>query len=180
MQEVLAHPNDIKATNNGVAFIKKIDQWNAVVVSVEKAKDGKIIWHKSFYDQKKEIYKNRPCIMKRGLSADATPSINPANKAFGSKRSISALDNPNAKIENISDIDVNKGENLSEGSKISFQFIGEHRADIDNKSQITMKTPTQPFCPPFIMPWNIPACTMACGCCQMTRSFLYRQVLTMT
>ena len=134
MQEVLAHPNDIKTTNNGVAFIKKIDQWNAVVVSVEKAKDGKIIWHKSFYDQKKEIYKNRPSIMKRGLSADATPSINPANKAFGSKRSISALDNPNAKIENISDIDVNKGENLSEGSKISFQFIGEHDSASRDKS----------------------------------------------
>lgn len=72
--------------------------------------------------------------MKRGLSADATPSINPANKAFGSKRSISALDNLNAKIENISDIDVNKGENLSEGSKISFQFIGEHGTASRDKS----------------------------------------------
>ena len=114
IQEVLSHPDAIKPTNEGVAFIKKIDRWNAVVVNVEKTEKGKIIWHKSFYDQNKEIYKNRPDLKKKEPSVDATPTINPAAKAVGSKRNVSTLDDYAAKLGNNVGSAVNKGENVSE------------------------------------------------------------------
>ena len=114
IQEVLSHPDAIKPTNEGVTFIKKIDRWNAVVVNVEKTEKGKIIWHKSFYDQNKEIYKNRPDLKKKEPSVDATPTINPAAKAVGSKRNVSTLDDSAAKLGNNVGSAVNKGENVSE------------------------------------------------------------------
>ncbi|MCR5362450.1 MAG: hypothetical protein K6E73_10660 [Bacteroidales bacterium] len=63
IQKVLDAPDEVKAiTDNGnhsIAFIKRIDRFNAVVIEVEKTDDGRIVWHKSFYDQKKKPYANK-------------------------------------------------------------------------------------------------------------------------
>lgn len=73
IQDVLSDPDDYKEIiRNGkrsVAFVKKIDRYNAVVVEVEKTPDGRIIWHKSFFDQKKEPYANYPSIRPKDLSS---------------------------------------------------------------------------------------------------------------
>ena len=75
MQEVLNEPDSIKAVDvdghKSVAFIKKLDKYNAVVIEVEQTEDGRIIWHKSFYDQRKEPYKKSPDL--RGDISD--PSV---------------------------------------------------------------------------------------------------------
>ena len=42
-----------------IVFIKKLARNNAVIVQVERASDGKIIWHKSFFEQKKKPYANK-------------------------------------------------------------------------------------------------------------------------
>ena len=46
--------------------------------------------------------------MQNEPSADATPSINPTNKAVGSKRKISTLDGSMAKLEDNSEKNVKK------------------------------------------------------------------------
>lgn len=63
IQEVLNEPDEVKSivdnNNNSIVFIKQIDRYNAVVIEVEKNADGRIIWHKSFYNQKKKPYANK-------------------------------------------------------------------------------------------------------------------------
>jgi hypothetical protein len=51
--------------------------------------------------------------MKNEPSADATPSINPTNKAVGSKRNISTLDGSMAKLEDNSENNVKEDEILT-------------------------------------------------------------------
>ena len=51
--------------------------------------------------------------MQNEPSADATPSINPTNKAVGSKRKISTLDGSMAKLEDNSEKNVKKWEILT-------------------------------------------------------------------
>lgn len=51
--------------------------------------------------------------MQNEPSADATPSINPTNKAVGSKRKISTLDGSMAKLEDNSEKNVKKCEILT-------------------------------------------------------------------
>lgn len=51
--------------------------------------------------------------MQNEPSADATPSINPTNKAVGSKRNISTLDGSMAKLENNSENNVKEDEILT-------------------------------------------------------------------
>jgi len=63
IQQVLNSPDEVKAIvdngNNSIVFIKQIDRYNAVVIEVEKTDDGRIVWHKSFYDQNKKPYANK-------------------------------------------------------------------------------------------------------------------------
>ncbi len=63
IQKVLNTPDEVKAIvdngNNSIVFIKQIDRYNAVVIEVEKTDDGRIVWHKSFYDQNKKPYANK-------------------------------------------------------------------------------------------------------------------------
>ena len=61
IQEVLNDPDEIKEIVRekvSIAFVKKIDRYNAVVIQLEKSAEGKIIWHKSFFDQNKKPYAN--------------------------------------------------------------------------------------------------------------------------
>ena len=51
--------------------------------------------------------------MQNEPSADATPSINPTNKAVGSKRNISTLDDSMAKLEDNSENNVKEDEILT-------------------------------------------------------------------
>ena len=51
--------------------------------------------------------------MQNEPSADATPSINPTNKAVGSKRNISTLDGSMAKLEDNSENNVKECEILT-------------------------------------------------------------------
>lgn len=51
IQEVLDDPDEIKEIVRekvSIAFVKKIDRYNAVVIQLEKSAEGRIIWHKSF------------------------------------------------------------------------------------------------------------------------------------
>lgn len=89
IQEVLDDPDGIKEIVRekvSIAFVKKVDRYNAVVIQLEKSAEGKIIWHKSFFDQNKkpyasEKYKNiRPISSEGGVSS----IIHAENSAHGS------------------------------------------------------------------------------------------------
>ena len=90
-QTVLDNPDAIKEIEldgqRSVVFIKKIDRHNAVVVQLEKTNDGKIIWHKSFYDPKKEPYKNLPNLKEaKPLGNGGIPISRTEESAPGSNR----------------------------------------------------------------------------------------------
>ena len=63
IQKVLDDPDEVKMIEENsvksIVFIKKLARNNAVIVQVERASDGKIIWHKSFFEQKKKPYANK-------------------------------------------------------------------------------------------------------------------------
>ena len=85
MQSVLSTPDDVKEIirdgKRSVAFIKKIDRYNAVVVQVEATPDGRIVWHKSFFDQKKEPYAKYPSI--RPISESSGGGVSPISHSDG-------------------------------------------------------------------------------------------------
>ncbi|MBR3625336.1 MAG: hypothetical protein IKN48_03170, partial [Bacteroidaceae bacterium] len=100
IQDVLNNPDSVKEImqdgNRSVVFIKKIDKYNAVVVQLEKSEDGKIIWHKSFFDQRKEPYKNLPDLKeKEPLGGGGIPISHTEETAPGSNR----LSTPNGSTE---------------------------------------------------------------------------------
>lgn len=57
IQEVLDRPDSIKKTVSGsIAFIKKLNQYDAVLVDAVLDENGRILLHKTFFSQKKEPY----------------------------------------------------------------------------------------------------------------------------
>ena len=58
IQVVLQFPDEVKSVkdngNDSIVFVKQIDRYNAVVLEVAKDGEGRIVLHKSFYDQKKK------------------------------------------------------------------------------------------------------------------------------
>ena len=62
IQDVLNDPDEIKKTttdgHDSYIFIKKLGRFNAVVLALEVSENGKMILHKSFFDQKKKPYAN--------------------------------------------------------------------------------------------------------------------------
>ncbi len=62
IQDVLNDPDEIRKTitdgHNSYIFIKKLNRYNAVVLALEVSDNGKMILHKSFFDQKKKPYAN--------------------------------------------------------------------------------------------------------------------------
>jgi len=83
LQEVIDHNDDIKEVyDNGkrsVVFVKQItsDKHNyaGMAVQLEVNKEGKIVWYKTFFAQKREPYKNYNSIKPSKLKSpvDATP-----------------------------------------------------------------------------------------------------------
>ena len=61
--------------------------------------------------------------MQNEPSADATPSINPTNKAVGSKRNISTLDGSMAKLEDNSENNVKECEILTSQPSFLMQLF---------------------------------------------------------
>ena len=101
IQEVLNAPDEVKAItdngNNSIVFIKQIDRYNAVVIEVEKTDDGRIIWHKSFYDQTKKPYANKGTRLYESSSeGGVSPIIRTDESAHDS--SLSVLDD-DAKVQ---------------------------------------------------------------------------------
>ena len=101
IQDVLNNPDEVKAIvdngNNSIVFIKQIDRYNAVVIEVEKTDDGRIIWHKSFYDQKKKPYANKGTRLYESSSeGGVSPIIRTDESAHDS--SLSVLDD-GAKVQ---------------------------------------------------------------------------------
>ena len=89
IQEVLDNPDEIKKIvreKASIAFVKKIDRYNAVVVQLEKSTEGKIIWHKSFFDQNKKPYASEKYKSIRLVSSEGGDSsiIHAENTAYGS------------------------------------------------------------------------------------------------
>lgn len=102
IQEVLSNPDEVKAItdkgNNSIVFVKKIDRFNAVIIEVEKTNDGKIIWHKTFLDQKQKPYANKGTrLFEKSLEGGISSIIRTDKSAHGS--SLSVL-NDNAKVQN--------------------------------------------------------------------------------
>ncbi len=127
IQEVLNAPDEVKAiTDNGnhsIVFIKQIDRYNAVVIEVENTDDGRIVWHKSFYDQNKKPYANKGTRLYEMSSEGGVSSIirtgEPAHDS-----SLSVLDDA-AKVEQISDINKSADNFLRPDADYS-QFIDEN------------------------------------------------------
>ncbi|GHT23927.1 hypothetical protein AGMMS4957_16170 [Bacteroidia bacterium] len=101
IQEVLSSPDNVKEMfkegKRSVAFIKKISRYNAVIVQVEAGKDGKMIFHKSFLEQRKEPYATLKSIRPLVSSADGATAISRAEKSTPG-RSLSAR-NDDAKVQ---------------------------------------------------------------------------------
>lgn len=95
IQQVLNSPDEVKAIvdngNNSIVFIKQIDRYNAVVIEVEKTDDGRIVWHKSFYDQNKKPYANKGTRLYEMSSEDGTSPIIRTDKSAHDS-SLSVLD----------------------------------------------------------------------------------------
>ncbi len=78
---VLQDPDEIVETESdnhkSFAFIKKIDRYNAVIVQLEHTDGGKIVWHKSFINQKAKPYKRNTSVWSVCFSseADNLPSL---------------------------------------------------------------------------------------------------------
>ena len=113
IQEVLNNPDEVKSIkdngNDSIVFIKQIDRYNAVVIEVEKTKDGKIIWHKSFYDQKKKPYANKGVqLYDVSSGGGVSPIIRTDESAHDG--SLSVLDDA-AKVRTISETTKNNLQN---------------------------------------------------------------------
>ena len=109
IQEVLNDPDEIKEIVRekvSFAFVKKIDRYNAVVIQLEKSAEGKIIWHKSFFDQNKMPYASEKYKSIRPISSEGGVSsiIHAENSAHGS--SLPARDD-DAKLDIFSDMEMN-------------------------------------------------------------------------
>ena len=109
IQEVLNDPDEIKEIVRekvSIAFVKKIDRYNAVVIQLEKSAEGKIIWHKSFFDQNKKPYASEKYKSIRPISSEGGVSsiIHAENPAHGS--SLPARDD-DAKLGIFSDMEMN-------------------------------------------------------------------------
>lgn len=71
-------------------FMKKEKKWNVTVIAQEKS--GKVIIHKTFFQNLKEPYKSKKEL--EVLSSDGTPEIRHTEKTVSARsRKISALDN---------------------------------------------------------------------------------------
>jgi hypothetical protein len=101
IQDVLDNPDDVKETTKegkrSVIFIKEIDRYNAVVVHVEANDDGKIVFHTSFFEQRKKPYASLPSIRSKSLEVGALSISRVEDSAPG--RSLSARKD-NAKVQN--------------------------------------------------------------------------------
>jgi hypothetical protein len=125
IQKVLNNPDEVKSIkdngNDSIVFIKQIDRYNAVVIEVEKTKDGKIIWHKSFYNQKKKPYANRGVQLYNVSSGGGvSPIIRTDESAHDG--SLSVLDD-GAKVQNNSESTKNNLQNAeNEGADNNILF----------------------------------------------------------
>ena len=100
LQEVIDDNDDIKEIkDNGrrsIVFVKRITsdehKYAGLAVRLEVSADGRRIWYKTFFAQKREPYKNYHSIKLSMLMSpvDATPQSS-AHEVQGSKRNISAL-----------------------------------------------------------------------------------------
>lgn len=93
IQEVLSNPDEVKAIkdngNDSIVFIKEIDRFNAVVIEIEQNKDGQIVWHKSFYDQRKKPYANKGVqLFSRSLEGGGSSIIRTEDSAHDSSLSV--------------------------------------------------------------------------------------------
>ncbi|MDR3188605.1 MAG: hypothetical protein LBT94_05415 [Prevotellaceae bacterium] len=92
IQIFLNNPDDIKETTKegkrSVVFIKETDRYNAVLVHVKANKAGKVIFHTSFFNQRKKPYAGLPSIRSTSLE-DGVPSISPVDNTTAG-RSLSA------------------------------------------------------------------------------------------
>ena len=90
IQDVLDDPDEIKEIRRekvSLAFIKQLDRYNAVVVRLlEKTLEGRIIWHRSFFDQNKEPYASEKYKSIRSISSEGGVSsiIHAETTAYGS------------------------------------------------------------------------------------------------
>ena len=89
IQDVLDDPDEIKEIRRekvSLAFIKQLDRYNAVVVQLEKTLEGRIIWHRSFFDQNKEPYASEKYKSIRSKSSEGGVSsiIHAETTAYGS------------------------------------------------------------------------------------------------
>lgn len=109
IQDVLNDPDEIKKIRRekvSIAFIKQLDRYNAVVVQLEKTLEGKIIWHKSFFNQNKKPYASEKYKSIRSISSEGGISsiIHAENTAYGS--SLPARDD-DAKINTFPETEQN-------------------------------------------------------------------------
>lgn len=88
IQDTLSDPDEIKAIEGkgkkSVVFVKQFDRYNAVVIELEKSDEGKIIWHKSFYDQKKKPYANKGIRLFESSEGGVSSIIRTGEPAHGS------------------------------------------------------------------------------------------------
>ncbi|MBO4601623.1 MAG: hypothetical protein J5651_00490 [Salinivirgaceae bacterium] len=63
IQDILNEPDEIRKTlidgRDSYVFTKRFTRYNAVVITIEVTENGKMILHKSFFDQKKRPYANK-------------------------------------------------------------------------------------------------------------------------
>ena len=117
-----------------VAFIKKMDRHNAVIVQLEKTKEGKIIWHKSFFDQRKEPYKNIPDLKDiKPLGGGGIPISHTEKSVPGSNRlsTPNGLESESKNSKSSSNLQEKRGENSS-----GVDFVGESVGDNDKPIQV--------------------------------------------
>ena len=83
IQEVLDHPDSIKKTVSGsIAFIKKLNQYDAVLVDAVLDENGRILLHKTFFSQKKEPYAKEDDMRPENMSREGgTSSISHADSS---------------------------------------------------------------------------------------------------
>lgn len=138
IQEVLNNPDGIKEVNaegkKTVAFTKKLDRWNAVLVQLEVGEDGKILLHKSFFGQKKEPYAKNNDIRSISSSLEGgTSSISPTDESAAA-----------ISLEGRSDVEfsADKDKQVSENEQAKEDVIEQKR---ENKLEgyLSDKTPTQ-------------------------------------
>ena len=147
IQDVLSAPDDYKEIvregKRSVAFIKKIDRYNAVVVEVEKTPDGKIIWHKSFFDQKKEPYAKYPSIRPKDLSSGG--GVSPISRSDESTTNVDKSV-PGSSLPTPDDIisegkDMKKSDTIQEKSEKSSDQAPKFQKTDDPEPQMSEDFP---------------------------------------